>query len=125
MGQVVYSDGNNSGRTRTTGMNIAVVRDFSAPHLLPGTEGPEGRPHHHPYLLKVGLPGEPHEEQVSDIEAALDLAIASTRTAAWSTAYSVIDAAWWFREHLLFIYHNVTIELTRVDEMGAISVEVP
>ena len=59
------------------------------------------------------------------IEAALDLAIASTRTAAWSTAYSVIDAAWWFREHLLFIYHNVTIELTRIDEMGAISVEVP
>jgi 6-pyruvoyl-tetrahydropterin synthase len=125
MGLVVYSERNNIGRTRTTGMDIAIVRDFSAPHRLSGAEGAEGRPHHHPYILKVGLPGEPDDEQLDNVNAALDLAIASTKTAEWSEGYTVINAAWWFREHLLFVYPNVTIELTRVDEMGATVVGVP
>jgi hypothetical protein len=125
MGQVVYSERNNSWSTRTTGMDIAIVRDFSAPHRISGVEGAEGRPHHHPYKLKVRLPGEPDEEQLANVDAALDLAIASTRTAEWSESYTVVNAAWWFREHLLFVYPNVTIELTRVDEMGATVVGVP
>ena len=101
---------------------VALEREFPAPHLVVGAEGPEGRPHLHQYRISVSSIGDP---DMVDIARLLDDAIRAVRTAAFDQTASPTSLAYWFREHLVFSIPRCVVELVRYDPSGDVRVKVP
>jgi hypothetical protein len=101
---------------------ISLEREFSAPHLVKGAEGEEGRPHRHRYRVSVRAHGDP---DTADVAQLLDDAIRATSTAAYDQSASPISIAYWFREHFVFALPDSYVEVVRYDRTGDIRVGVP
>jgi hypothetical protein len=101
---------------------VALEREFPAPHLVKGAEGPEGRPHLHRYRVSVSVLGDP---DMADIAQLLDDAIRAVHTAAFDQSASPTSMAYWFREHLVFAVPRCVVQLVRYDPSGDVRVTVP
>jgi 6-pyruvoyl-tetrahydropterin synthase len=63
-----------------------VVREVRATHVMPGDDGPEGRPHAHDYRVEVtvevpGVDDRGMAVDLLDLEAAIDVALEKVRDA--------------------------------------------